>query len=320
MTAFMNLHDFLPLGPVPEDEDISLSPSMINTAQVCMRLVGYKRAKLSSVSVPQNLVFGSALHWVIEGYLKGFINPSPEEMAERFGQKFEALRVGRLIAMAKTKTTEIQEVIGRKLAMGFPSYFENLGIRPVVIEGNFKLKIGPREYINMVIDFVGVCERPIYGPDEELLADVGDTVILDWKTASMSAGDLFVQYGYQLTYYWLAVTHACDRLGIKPPKLCGYAEGFKPNVSKLNSTSLNNAVWKPIHWAKRRQSDLDEAVAYALVVAKRLRAGEFHRAPHMGYNSPCDTATGKCDMAGICLDGSLAGYKNPKGFNLAVLV
>lgn len=318
MTAFTKSLDSLPLGPVPEGEDISLSPSMIASAQVCMRLVGYKRAKLDSIGVPQNLVFGSALHWVIEGYLKGFI--TQEEMADRFGQKFEALRVGRLIAMAKTKTTEVQEKIGRKLAMGFPSYFENLGIRPVVIEGRFRLKIGPREYINMVIDFVGVCERPIYGPDGELLADVGDTVILDWKTASMSAGDLFVQYGFQLTYYWLAVMLACERLGIKPPKLCGYAEGFKPNMSKPDSSSLNNAVWKPIHWAKRRQSDIDEAIAYALVVAKRLRAGEFHRAPHMGYNSPCDTATGKCDMAGICLEASLAGYKNPQGFNLADLV
>lgn len=304
--------------PVPEDEDISLSPSMINKAQVCLRQVAYDRARFKSASTPQNLIFGVALHWVVEGFIKGFI--TEEEMAERFNQKLNALTVGKLIAMAKSKTREVAEVIGKRLAQGFPAYYRNLGIRPVLIEGRFRLKIGPHEYINMVIDFVGVCERPIYGPDGEKIADVGDTVILDWKTASMSAGDLFVANGFQLTYYWLAVKLACTQLGIRPPKLCGYAEGFKPNATKPDSQSINNAMWKPIHWSKRYDSDLEEAVDYALVVARRLRAGEFHRSPHMGYNSPCETATGRCDNAGICLDGSLYGYINSKGYDLVDLI
>lgn len=304
--------------PVPEDQDIALSPSSINSAQVCMRLLAYDRAKLRPLATPQNLVFGTALHWVIEGYLKGFINL--EGMAERFVQKYREVTLGKLIAMAKSKNSETAEAIGMRLATGFPVFFESLGIRPVVIEGRFKLKIGPREYINLVIDFVGVCERPIFGPDGEMLADVGDTVILDWKTASMAAGELFVQHGYQLTYYWLAVTLACEKLGIRPPKLCGYAEGFKPNAGSTESRSLLNAVWKPVHWAKRSKSQVEEAVDFALVVAKRLRRGEFFHAPHMGYNSPCDTATGRCDRAGICLKASLDGYSNRQGFALVDLI
>lgn len=304
--------------PVPEDEDISLSPSIINDAQICMRLVAYKRARVKPMATPQNLVFGVALHWVIEGFLKGYI--TEEQMAERFTQKFTECSLGKLIAMAKTKSREIQEKIGERLAAGFPAYFNNLGLRPLIIEGRFRLKIGPREYINLVIDFVGVATKPIYDPSGKLIADVGDTVILDWKTASMAAGDLFVQCGFQLTYYWLAVDLLCKQLGLRPPKLCGYAEGHKPNVSKVDSTSLMNAVWKPITWAKRRTSDIEEAVDFALFVAKRMRAGEFHRAPHMGFNSPCETATGRCDEARVCIDGDLTGYVNPKGFALVDLV
>jgi hypothetical protein len=304
--------------PVPEDEDISLSPSMINTAQTCMRLVAYKRARLEPEATAQNLVFGTSLHWVIEGFLKNFI--SAEEMSDRFVQKYREVTLGKLIAMAKSKSTEVAENIGQKLASGFPAYFANLGLRPVVIEGRFRLKIAPHVYINLVIDFVGVAERPIYGPDGELLVDVGDTVILDWKTASMTAGNLFVEYGYQLTYYWLAVKLACVELGIRPPKACGYAEGFKPNAINADSKSVNNSVWKPVHWARRSETLIEEAVDYALIVAKRLRAGEFHRAPHMAYNSPCDTATGRCDMAGICLEASLDGYNNKKGYALFDLI
>jgi hypothetical protein len=304
--------------PIPENEDIALSPSVINSAQVCMRLVAYHRARLKPLATPQNLVFGTALHWVLEGYLKGYI--TPEEMAKRFTQKYREVTLGKLIAMAKTKTTEVSEAVGERLADGFHSYFVNLGLRPVVIEGRFKLKIGPHEYINLVIDFVGVAERPIFDPDGKQIADIGDTVILDWKTCSMVAGDLFVEHGYQLTYYWLAVKLACEKLKLRPPKLCGYAEGFKPNCTKTDSISMAKAIWKPVLWARRSDSQIEEAIDFALVVAKRLRRGEFFRAPHMGYNSPCDSGTGRCDFAGICLEACLDGYQNKQGFALAELI
>lgn len=315
MTAAMKLNIF---NPLPIDAEVVLSPTQIMKAMVCLRQLGYYRARIKSEATPQNLLFGVALHWCVEGFIKGFI--SEEEMESRFEDKFHELSIGKLISMAKSKSRETATVVGKQLTKGFPAYFRNLGLKPLIIEGEFLIDLGGNTKVKMVIDFVGECSRPIYSPSGELIADVGDTVILDWKTSAMGAGDLFVRYGYQLTYYWLAVMLACKQLGIRPPKLCGYAEGHKPNITKPNSKSVVNAIWEPVHWVRRTQCDIDEAVDYARVVARRLRAGEFHRAPHMAYNSPCDTTSGRCDMAGLCLEGSLTGYAIKPGYALADLI
>ncbi|HFL2867074.1 TPA: PD-(D/E)XK nuclease family protein [Pseudomonas aeruginosa] len=316
MTSFVNPHYIF--NPLPDEVDITLSPTQIMKSMVCTRLLGYYRARVKPEATPVNLLFGSALHWVIEGFVKGYI--PEEEMATQFINKFEGLADGKLISMAKSKSRETAEVLGKQLAAGFPSYFRNLGLKPLIIEGQFKLKIAERTFITLVIDFVGECTKPIFNPKGEMLADVGDVVILDWKTAAQPEGELFSRYGYQLTYYWLAVKLACQQLGIREPKLCGYASGQKPNITKPDSKSVVNAIWHPVHWVKRTAADIGEAVEYARVVAKRLRAGEFFRAPHMAYDSPCDSHSKRCDMAGLCLEGCLSGYSVKAGLTLADLI
>ncbi len=290
---------------IEKDAVVELSPSQIALAQICMRKLAYYRARVKPEATPMNLVFGVCLHWVIEGFVRGLLNPS--EMGAQFARKFDHLRMGKLIAMSKTKSSVVFSAIGVKLAEQFPAYFDNLGLVPVVIEGQFKINIGKGVILNLVIDFVGIATKEIYSPEGQLLAVPGDTVILDWKTAAMPEGELFARHGFQLTYYWLAVTLACEKLGIKPPKVCGYAAGLKPNIKSVQSESLLRATWLPVHWVERTESDIVEAVEYAHVVARRIRSGEFHRAPHMAYNSPCDSNNGRCDFAGACLEASLEG-------------
>lgn len=284
---------------------IELSPSQIASAQICMRKLGYYRARVKPLATPVNLVFGVCLHWVIEGYLRTLLKPA--ELGDLFESRYDKLRLGKLISMSKTKSSETFKAIGRKLSESFPSYFDNLGLKPVMIEGAFKIDIGKGVVLNLVIDFVGVATKPIYSPDGVLLAEVGDTVILDWKTCSMPEGVIFARNGFQLTYYWLAVLLACKKLGLKPPKACGYAAGLKPNITSVESKSLARAAWLPVHWVGRERSDIDEAVDFAHTVARRVREGEYHRAPHMAYNSPCDSQSGRCDHAGVCLNASLDG-------------
>ena len=306
---------------LPTSGIIELSPTQIALAQVCMKQLGYYRARLKPLATPMNLLFGVCLHWVIEGWLRNYFKA--DEMGDLFVERLTKQRFGKLIAMSKTKSHEVFESIGRRLCEKFPAYFNNLGVVPVIVEGHFKINLGNGVILNLVIDFVGIVTRPIYDPEGNLIADVGDTVILDWKTAAMQAGELFTRTGYQLTYYWLAVTLACEKLGIKPPKLCGYASGLKPNIQSAESKSLLNAEWSPVHWTKRMQSDIDEAVDYARVVARRIRAGEFHRAPHMAYNSPCDSQTGRCTYTGPCLTGTLEGLDfigRGTGLNLLDLI
>lgn len=292
-------------NPIGSDGVIELSPSQIALAQICMRKLAYYRARVRPIATPMNLVFGVCLHWVIEGFVKGLLQP--DELGNKFSEKFTSLRLGKLIAMSKTKSSEIFNAIGMKLCQEFPAYYANLGLIPVVVEGQFKINLGKGVILNLVIDFVGVASKEIYDPEGRLLASPGDTVILDWKTAAMPEGELFARHGFQLTYYWLAVTLACEKLGIKPPKICGYAAGLKPNIKSVKSESLLRATWLPVHWVDRTQSDVEEAVDYAHVMASRIRAGEFHRAPHMAYNSPCDSNSGRCDYAGACLEATLEG-------------
>lgn len=317
MTAQLNpMYIF---NSIEEKIDIEMSPSQILKQQVCFRALGYYRARIKPMATPQNLVFGSALHWVIEGYIKGFI--SEEDMSRHFKEKFHDLSVGNLISMAKSKSREVSEVIGQQLASSFPAHFKNLGLKPVVIEGAFKVQIAPHTFLKMVIDFVGIAEKQIICPDtHEVLAEIGDTVILDWKTAAVKEGRLFARYGIQLTFYWAAVLLACEQWGIRPPKLCGFASGIKPTMTKVDSKSLDRATWAPIEWTKRTQSDIDEAFDYARYVAARLRRGEFFRETGAAYNSPCDSQSGRCDYAGLCLEGSVRGYKIPDKYQLMDLI
>ena len=306
-------------NPIEGHIDIEMSPSQILKQQVCFRALGYYRARIKPLATPQNLVFGSALHWVIEGYIKGFI--SEEDMSGHFKEKFHELSVGKLISMAKSKTREVSEVIGQQLAAGFPAYFKNLGIKPLIIEGAFKVQIAPNTYVKMVIDFVGIAEKQIICPDSHaVIAEIGDTIILDWKSAAIKEGRLFARIGIQLTFYWAAVLLACEQLGIRPPKLCGFASGIKPNMSTVNSKSLDRATWAPIEWTRRTQSDIDEAFDYARYVAARLRRGEFFRESGAAYNSPCDSQSGRCDYAGLCLEGSSRGFKIPDRLQLMDLI
>jgi len=303
-------------NPMAEDSVVELSPTQILKAQVCLRSLGYSRAKVKSIATPLNLVFGSALHWVIEGFVKGYI--SKDEMETRFAEKFQELSMAGLVSMAKSKTREVNEIIGKRLAAQFPSFYENLGLRPVVIEGAFKLQIGPKTFINLVIDFVGIAERDIIF-NGEVFARKGDTVILDWKTAAVKEGALFAEVALQLTLYWAAVTMACAKLGIKPPSACGFASGLKPNITKEDSESLINATWMPVQWTRRSESAVEEALDLARVIAGRIRRGEFHRMSGAAYNSPCDSQT-LCDFAGLCLTASTRGYKIPDGMTIADLV
>lgn len=317
MTSFLNPAYIF--NPVADDFVVNLSPSQILKSQVCMRSLGYYRAKVKPQATPQNLVFGSALHWVIEGFIKGYIDEA--DMEGLFARKFHELSVGKLISMAKSKSREVTEVIGKKLALQFPAFFNNLGLRPLIIEGAFKLEIGPNTFINLVIDFVGIAEKQIICPETgKVLADIGDTIILDWKTAAAKEGRLFARYSLQLTYYWEAVRLACQQLGITEPKLCGFASGLKPNMTKLESESLANAVWTPIQWTSRTPSDVEEAFDIARGVAARIRRGEFPRESGAAYNSPCDSQSGRCDFAGVCLEGSLRGFRIPTGYTIADLV
>lgn len=306
---------------LPTTGIIELSPKQIATAQVCMKKLAYYRARVKPQATPMNLLFDVSLHWVIEGYIRKYFNA--DELGDLFVNRLTERRFGKLIAMSKTKSNEVFESIGKKLCEKFPAYFSNLGLIPVIVEGHFKINLGDEVVMNLVIDFVGITTRPIYDPEGNMIADVGDTVILDWMTAAMQAGVLFTRTGYQLTYYWLAVTLACEKLGIKPPKLCGYASGLKPNIQSAESKSLVNAEWSPVHWTKRMQSDVDEAVDYAKVVARRIRAGEFHRAPHMAYSSSRDSQTGRCTFSGPCLEGTLEGLDlkgRGEGLNLLDLI
>lgn len=303
-------------NPISNEVDVDLSPTQILKSQVCQRSLGYYRARVKPVATPLNLVFGSALHWVIEGFIKGYI--FPDKLGEHFSEEFNRLSMSGLISMAKSKTREVNEVIGKRLAEQFPSFFENLGLRPVVIEGAFRLKIAHKTYINLVIDFVGIAERDIIFKGVRIAAK-GDTVILDWKTAATKEGALFAGIALQLTFYWEAVRLACEELGIKEPAACGFASGLKPNMTKADSESLNNAIWHPVQWTKRTRSDVEEAFDYARVVASRIRRGEFHRTSGAAYNSPCDSQT-RCDYAGLCLEGSKRGYKIPGGLSIADLV
>ncbi|WP_422775582.1 hypothetical protein [Pseudomonas aeruginosa] len=166
MTSFVNPHYIF--NPLPDEVDITLSPTQIMKSMVCTRLLGYYRARVKPEATPLNLLFGSALHWVIEGFVKGYIRE--EEMATQFINKFEGLSDGKLISMAKSKSRETAEVLGKQLAAGFPSYFRNLGLKPLIIEGQFKLKIAERTFITLVIDFVGECTKPIFNPKGEMLA------------------------------------------------------------------------------------------------------------------------------------------------------
>lgn len=317
MTSYLNPAYIF--NPVEDDFVVNISPSQILKSQVCMRSLGYSRAKVTPEATPQNLVFGSALHWVIEGFIKGFIDE--EDMEQLFSQKFHELSVGKLISMAKSKTREVTEVIGKKLALQFPAYFNNLGLRPLIIEGRFKLEIAPNTFINLVIDFVGVAEKQIICPETgKVLAEIGDTVILDWKSAAQKEGRLFARYSLQLTYYWEAVRLACAQLGIGEPKLCGFASGLKPNMSKVDSASLTNAIWMPVQWTTRTPSDVEEAFYIARGLAARIRRGDYPRESGAAYNSPCDSQSGRCDFAGVCLEGSLRGFKIPTGYTLADLV
>ncbi|MGG2575785.1 PD-(D/E)XK nuclease family protein [Pseudomonas aeruginosa] len=303
-------------NPRSDDSVVELSPTQILKGLVCLRSLGYSRAKVKSKATPINLVFGSALHWVIEGFVKGFI--PKDEMERRFEEKFQELSMAGLISMAKSKTREVNEAIGKRLAGQFPAFYENLGLRPVVIEGAFKLQIGPKTFINMVIDFVGVAERDIIF-NGEVFARKGDTVILDWKTAAAKEGALFAGVALQLTLYWAAVCLACKKLGIKPPSACGFASGLKPNITKEESESLINATWMPIQWTRRSTSDIEDALDLARALAGRIRRGEFHRVSGAAYNSPCDSQT-LCDYAGLCLTASTRGYKIPDGLTIADLV
>jgi hypothetical protein len=314
MTAFYNPTSIF--NSLSDEAVVELSPTQILKSQVCQRSLGYYRARVKPLATPLNLVFGSALHWVVEGYIKGFIDR--DQMEQQFSNEFFRLSMSGLISMAKSKTRDINEVIGKRLAKQFPEFFDNLGLRPVVIEGAFKLRIAPNTYINLVIDFVGIAERDIVF-NGVVIAAKGDTVILDWKTAAAKEGALFAGIALQLTFYWEAVRLACQQLGIKEPAACGFASGLKPNVSKAESDSLSKAIWMPVQWTKRTASDVEEAFDYARVVASRIRRGEFHRTSGAAYNSPCDSQT-RCDYAGLCLEGSKRGYKIPTGFTLADLV
>ncbi len=314
MTAYFNPGYIF--NPVSDDLVVDLSPTQILKSQVCNRSLGYYRARVKPEATPLNLVFGSALHWVIEGFIKGYINR--DEMARHFSEEFFRLSMSGLISMAKSKTREVNETIGKRLAEQFPSFYDNLGLRPVIIEGAFRLKIGHNTYLNLVIDFVGVADKDIIF-NGELVARKGDTVILDWKTAATKEGALFAGIALQLTYYWEAVRLACASLGIKEPAACGFASGLKPNMSKTDSDSLMKAMWQPVQWTKRTRSDVEEAFDYALVVAGRIRRGEFHRTSGAAYNSPCDSQT-RCDYAGLCLEGSKRGYKIPGALTIADLV
>lgn len=315
MTAFNPNSIFAAVG---DEVDITISPTQIAKAQVCFRQLGYYRARVKPAATPLNLMFGVALHWAIEGYLKGYLKA--EELEDMFSHHLNKLRVGQLISMSKTKSVEVAEVIGKQLVKSFPAYFESLGVQPLIIEGEFKIQIGPKTFITVVIDFVGVATRPIYDRDNKLVADVGDTVILDWKTAAKPEGHLFARYGLQLSFYWLAVQLAAKQLGIKPPKACGYAAGLKPNVSNPNSTSIGNAVWMPVHWVKRSAADIEEALAFAMFVVRRIRNGEYFREPGMAYNSPCDSGAVSCDVAPVCLEGSLEGLVVPAAYQLSDLI
>lgn len=314
MTAYLNPTYIF--NPVSDDFVVDMSPTQILKSQVCQRSLGYYRARIKPMATPLNLVFGSALHWVIEGYIKGYIDR--DQMGKHFSDEFFRLSMSGLISMAKSKTREVNEAIGKRLADQFPSFFENLGLRPLIIEGAFRLRISHNTYINLVIDFVGVAERDIIF-NGVLIVSKGDTVILDWKTAATKEGALFAGIALQLTFYWEAVRLACESLGIKEPTACGFASGLKPSMSKPDSESLVKAMWQPVQWTKRTRSDVEEAFDYARVVAGRIRRGEFHRTSGAAYNSPCDSQT-RCDFAGLCLEGSKRGYRIPGGLTIADLV
>lgn len=314
MTALLNPTYIF--NPLPTEAVVELSPTQILKSQVCQRSLGYYRSRIKPLATPLNLVFGSALHWVIEGYIKGFINR--DEMGAMFSKEFERLSLSGLISMAKSKTRDVNAVIGKRLAVQFPDFFENLGLRPLIIEGVFKLKIDDRTYINLVIDFVGVAEKDIIY-NGAVIAKKGDTVILDWKTAANKEGVLFAGIALQLTYYWEAVRLVCGSLGIREPSACGFASGLKPNMTKSDSESLLRAMWQPVQWTRRTRADVEEAFDYARIVAGRIRRGEFFRMSGAAFNSPCDSQT-RCDYAGLCLEGSKRGYQIPGGLSIADLV
>ena len=279
-------------------------PSGVLKFEDCPRAFYYQYVEgIRSVGVSSNLVFGTAVHTAVTGYLDGSVSDPATKFREEWAAGIEKAEVHYTSRFGPDDL----EATGASLCDQFPEAWQDTGLVPLVdaqgpvIERRFKAEVAPAVYLSGQLDIAAMnCD--------------GDVHLVDVKTPA-SVPDVMWQSD-QLTGYQSLIEDHKQELGIESVTKVGFMNLLKRKVSTGKSRSKGPEI-QPIEFIPARKAeDVLEYKQKIRWMDEDIAKGRFPRRGRMAHNTPC----GMCDYAGLCLRGDWEGLEQPQQKAVANLV
>jgi hypothetical protein len=289
--------------PIGDDVDIELRPSLIHSYEKCSYAAAFEIAGIRTVATPAAIEFGTCIHTCCQEHITGLVSASV--LPDRFQALWEEVRQSRILSYSKNETFESLLATGSSLMEQFPTWWQLSGLRPIAVEERLKTTIAPKTVVSCQPDLIA--EATVFRFDEfgYPMVTPGDIVLLDWKAPKQRSSDVFARRSTQLTYYYHNANDYVAALG-KSVTRVGYGEFLRKKVPIVRG---EGPVIAPLNCYSRSEALVRDAISKAIKVADEIRHGDFHRASHMAFNTPCDM----CGFAQACLTGDPDDLVLPKG-------
>jgi len=282
----------------------SYRPSGVLKYEDCPRAFYYQYVeKIRSSSTSSNLIFGTAVHAAVTGYLDGSVTTPEDKFRDEWRAGIDSAEVEYTSRMGP----EDLEATGVALTSMFPEAWEaeNLMVlrdtQGPVIERRFSVEIDTGVYLNGQPDIVAMDdEARIHVIDIKTPASVLST---EWHSDQVTA------------YQYIVEAHK-ESLGIEEVSGVGFHNLLKRKMPNGKSKSKGPEIHPIEKIPARTLEQLDDYAQKIRWMDEDVVKGRFSRRGRMAHNTPC----GMCDFAGLCLNGSWEGLQQPQQQQVASLV
>ena len=271
---------------------LTLRPSHILEYLKCPKSYYLKYViKAGPIKQPVNLFFGTVTHKTVQAFLQEQI--TDKEIPDYFENIWEEEKE-EVELQESSKNWSLEDLfrVGKELVSQFPQKWRETGLIPLIdSEGQFVIERTIKLQINDNIVLSGT-------PDIVCMNQVGEIIILDFKTASSPAWEGFNILSDQLKAYILLFSNSLEaiNMGITKVDKVGFMEFLKrkrtPQVLPpiLTEISVDEEFIKKIKW-----------------VGENILNENFFANPLMAWNSPCRM----CEFQNYCAYGSTEGLYMP---------
>lgn len=283
---------------VQQKQRVNLSPTAVIAYENCSQGYKYRYVdRTDTEGTPANLVFGDAIHTVVENVVRAQMNGDKGYSGRA---AWDSLWKSKLddtpdIVFGKQMDAEDLRACGELLIKRFETAWPNMGLRPMrlddgtlMMEKYITVPLGDNTFLRGKADMLAYDRN-------------GGLVVVDWKTAASAHVPMYASLSDQLAAYVVMVEGSTD-IPVTTVDRVGFVDFLKRKVPKANTVDncpddKGPRVVNPCIVDRPTDEALDLFRAKCLTIADDIRRGRFFRQPGHSYNSPC----AMCDYSKKCL-------------------